>query len=58
MGEREAKASSLTVKIREETEQKSLTAEDISSMIMTSDPLKMKRNMPMLLSRRPKFNYL
>ncbi|BBG24172.1 threonyl-tRNA synthetase editing domain-containing protein [Sulfuracidifex tepidarius] len=58
LGEREAKTLSLTVKIREETEQKSLTVEEIASMVLTSDPVKLKRNMPILLSRRPKLDYL
>jgi threonyl-tRNA synthetase len=58
LGERERKTSSLTVKIREETEQKSLTVEEIASIVMSADQLKLKRKLPILLSRRPKFEYL
>ncbi len=46
VGEREIKTSTLTVRIRKNDEQKSLTIDELYSMIKDEDPIMLKQNTP------------
>jgi threonyl-tRNA synthetase len=49
LGERECKTGTLTVRIRNKSEQKSLSLDEIISMIKEEDKLLLKQNMPIMM---------
>lgn len=54
LGEREVKTLSLTVKVRKRSEQRSYTIDELNREIESEDTLRLKSNLPLMLSRRNK----
>jgi len=58
LGEREIKTGSLTVKVRVGNQQKSYSKEELEKEILNADRLRLKSNLPLLLSHRGRKEFI